>query len=163
MAETSQHPHSSDQTGPASTSGEPGRSPAFAHPSEEEFSKILDFYGLRWEYEPEGVVLEDGTWYLPDFWLPDMHKWVEVKPNGEISNDAWKKAQGLADVTERQVFLLNGAPWPMWYPVIDHLSMDWFCWVPKYTGDQLVTTHDGSPAVGAAKLRFLEAEEANRH
>ena len=29
----------------------------FAHPSEAEFAKILDFYGVRWEYEPRSFHL----------------------------------------------------------------------------------------------------------
>lgn len=30
---------------------------------------FFDSMGIQWEYEPEGYVLEDGTLYLPDFWL----------------------------------------------------------------------------------------------
>ncbi len=83
MAETSQHPRSSDPKGPASTSGKPDQSPAFAHPSEEEFSKILDFYGLRWEYEPRSFPLRwDGEqmreMFTPDFYLPDLDLFLEL-------------------------------------------------------------------------------------
>ena len=35
---------------PASA-GDPGR-PVFAHASEAELARILDFYAVRWEYEP---------------------------------------------------------------------------------------------------------------
>ncbi len=31
--------------------------PAFAHAAEAEFARLLDFYGLRWEYEPRTFVL----------------------------------------------------------------------------------------------------------
>ena len=31
--------------------------PAFAHPSEVEFAQILDFYGVKWEYEPRSFPL----------------------------------------------------------------------------------------------------------
>ncbi len=83
MSETSQHPRSSDPKGPASTSGKPDQTPAFAHPSEEEFSKILDFYGLRWEYEPRSFPLRwDGEqmreMFTPDFYLPDLDLFVEL-------------------------------------------------------------------------------------
>jgi hypothetical protein len=56
----------------------------FAHKSEEEFAKILDFYGIRWEYEPhafpigwdkKGNVVERFT---PDFYLPDFHLYIEL-------------------------------------------------------------------------------------
>jgi hypoxanthine phosphoribosyltransferase len=57
---------------------------AFAHASEAEFARILDFYGVRWEYEPhtfpilwnlEGGVAES---FSPDFWLPDLELYVEL-------------------------------------------------------------------------------------
>lgn len=35
--------------------------------------------GVKWEYEKEGYELPDGTRYLPDFWLPHLSLWVEVK------------------------------------------------------------------------------------
>ena len=56
----------------------------FAHPSEEEFSRILDFYRIGWEYEPrtfplawdgEGHVTEAFT---PDFYLPEQDLYVEI-------------------------------------------------------------------------------------
>ncbi len=59
-------------------------SPAFAHASEAELSRILDFYAVRWEYEPrvfpilwntEGEVLES---FAPDFYLPDLDLYVEL-------------------------------------------------------------------------------------
>ena len=56
----------------------------FAHPSEEEFSRILDFYEIDWEYEPrtftlredaEGNVLES---FSPDFYLPKYNLYIEL-------------------------------------------------------------------------------------
>ena len=58
--------------------------PAFAHPTEEQFARILDFYGIEWEYEPrtfplkwdeQGHVLEAFT---PDFYLPQQNLYVEL-------------------------------------------------------------------------------------
>ena len=58
--------------------------PAFAHASEAEFARILDFYQVRWEYEPhvfpilwnlDGLVVES---FAPDFWLPDLELYVEM-------------------------------------------------------------------------------------
>ncbi len=34
---------------------------------------------LPYEYETEGFTLDDGTKYLPDFWLPSLKMWVEIK------------------------------------------------------------------------------------
>jgi len=58
--------------------------PRFAHTSEAELARILDFYRVRWEYEPhtfpilwnqEGKVVES---FSPDFYLPELDLWVEL-------------------------------------------------------------------------------------
>jgi hypothetical protein len=60
------------------------RPPAFAHASEAEMARILDFYDVRWEYEPhtfpilwnlDGAVTES---FSPDFWLPDLDLYLEM-------------------------------------------------------------------------------------
>jgi hypothetical protein len=56
----------------------------FAHASEAEMSRILDFYAVRWEYEPhtfpilwnlDGDVVES---FAPDFYLPDLDLFLEM-------------------------------------------------------------------------------------
>jgi hypothetical protein len=56
----------------------------FAHASEAEMSRILDFYAVSWEYEPdtfpilwnlEGDVVES---FSPDFYLPDLDLYLEM-------------------------------------------------------------------------------------
>ncbi|GAC1665277.1 MAG: hypothetical protein NVS9B8_06210 [Candidatus Limnocylindrales bacterium] len=58
--------------------------PIFAHASEAEMARILDFYRIRWEYEPhtfpilwnlDGMVVES---FSPDFWLPDLDLYLEM-------------------------------------------------------------------------------------
>ncbi|MEX2160060.1 MAG: hypoxanthine phosphoribosyltransferase [Dehalococcoidia bacterium] len=56
---------------------------SFAHPSEEDFARILDFYGVTWEYEPRSFPLreEDGRVleaFTPDFYLLDLQLYVEL-------------------------------------------------------------------------------------
>lgn len=56
---------------------------AFAHPSEAEFARILDFYGVRWEYEPRSFSLRrEGDrvleMFTPDFYLPDLDLYIEL-------------------------------------------------------------------------------------
>lgn len=46
---------------------------------EARWAKFFDTAGVKWEYEPEGFEMPSGR-YLPDFWLPDVGVWVEVKP-----------------------------------------------------------------------------------
>ena len=58
--------------------------PNFAHPSEEEFARILDYYGVEWEYEPRTFVLEQDTRgnileaFSPDFYLPQQDLYIEL-------------------------------------------------------------------------------------
>jgi len=71
----------------------------FAHESEQRFARILDFYGVEWEYEPVEFVLDWGddlrptSAFRPDFWLPRAGLFVEVttlnqrlvtKKNGKV-------------------------------------------------------------------------------
>ncbi len=48
------------------------------------FARILDFYGLRWDYEPKTFELEwDGDGkvtfaFTPDFYLPDQDLYIEL-------------------------------------------------------------------------------------
>ena len=56
----------------------------FSHPSEREYARLLDFYEIRWDYEPrsfdtewdsEGNVIKQFT---PDFYLPEFDTYIEV-------------------------------------------------------------------------------------
>ena len=58
--------------------------PRFAHASEAELARILDFYRVAWEYEPrtfpilwnaDGQVVES---FSPDFYLPELDLWIEL-------------------------------------------------------------------------------------
>ena len=55
----------------------------FAHPAEEEFSHLLNFYGVKWLYEPRSFPLRwDGNrtveMFTPDFYLPEEDLFVEL-------------------------------------------------------------------------------------
>lgn len=39
----------------------------------------FDRMGLEWEYEPDRYTLPNGEGYVPDFWLPRIGYYVEVK------------------------------------------------------------------------------------
>jgi hypoxanthine phosphoribosyltransferase len=59
------------------------RSASFAHPSEEEFAQILDFYNIEWAYEPQSFPLAwEGErvteMFTPDFYLPGLELYVEL-------------------------------------------------------------------------------------
>jgi hypoxanthine phosphoribosyltransferase len=56
----------------------------FVHPAEAEFARVLDFYGVEWQYEPRSFPLEwhpDGSiarMFTPDFYLSELDLYVEL-------------------------------------------------------------------------------------
>jgi hypoxanthine phosphoribosyltransferase len=58
--------------------------PRFAHAVELECAKVLDYYGVPWEYEPRTFVLEEDEEgrvteaFTPDFYLPEQDLFLEV-------------------------------------------------------------------------------------
>ena len=58
--------------------------PRFVNGAERECARILDWYGIPWEYEPRSFVLErdaEGrvtSAFTPDFYLPDQDLYLEV-------------------------------------------------------------------------------------
>ena len=68
----------------APASGLKSDSIGFAHASERQFARLLDFYAIDWEYEPtsfdidfdaDGVVVARFT---PDFYLPAYDLYIEI-------------------------------------------------------------------------------------
>ncbi|WP_188274335.1 hypothetical protein [Streptomyces sp. CBMA152] len=58
------------------------RGTAFRSALEASWAATLDSLGITWEYEPEMVTLPSGARYLPDFKLPEIGTWLEVKGTG---------------------------------------------------------------------------------
>jgi bifunctional protein TilS/HprT len=55
----------------------------FAHPSEEDFARLLDFYCIEWLYEPRSFPLRwngdrIAEMFTPDFYLPELDLYVEL-------------------------------------------------------------------------------------
>jgi hypoxanthine phosphoribosyltransferase len=79
------HEATSDLTDPAAPPLPAAhRGPGFAHASEAEMARILDFYGVAWQYEPhtfpilwnlDGGVVES---FSPDFYLPELDLYLEL-------------------------------------------------------------------------------------
>jgi hypothetical protein len=61
-----------------------GGSTQFANQAEVECARILDYYGLAWEYEPTSFILETDEQgrvleaFTPDFYLPEQDLYLEV-------------------------------------------------------------------------------------
>ncbi len=64
--------------------GNPQSEVTFAHPSEEQFARILDFYQVLWEYEPRTFELRRDDAgnireaFSPDFYLPEQDLYIEL-------------------------------------------------------------------------------------
>lgn len=89
---------------------------------EARWAVCLDKLGISWEYEPEGFDLE-GAKYIPDFYLPGLGVYFEVKPPEGMSEDATNKAYQLVRTTHKTL-VFSGDPFaisnesnrhsPMW-------------------------------------------------
>lgn len=91
---------------------------------EARWAVFFDSLGVQYEYEKEGFKLEHG-WYLPDFWLPDLDVWVEIKPDmNKWNDDAWTKCNDLATASGKLVLLSSGSPWPDEYFLMDFRAFD---------------------------------------
>jgi len=88
---------------------------AFQHPSEKEFAKLLDFYGIQWEYEPRTFPLdynEDGSVrsaFSPDFYLVEQDLYVELTTQSpRLNNQKNRKIRRLKErYPEINIKLLN--------------------------------------------------------
>lgn len=81
-----------------------GNAPSFAHPSEEEFARMLDFYQIKWLYEPKTFPLEwdsEGNItvaFSPDFYLPEQDLYVELTTQKQKL--VWKKNKKVRRLKE---------------------------------------------------------------
>lgn len=76
---------------------------------EARWAVFFDRLGIEWEYEKEGYDLGSAGWYLPDFWLPQVSMWAEVKA-GAFSEEESNKCRALANMTACCVLQLDGTP-----------------------------------------------------
>jgi hypothetical protein len=84
----------------------------FRSRTEARWAVFFDKLGVKYEYEPEGFELPDGTWYLPDFYLPEFGGggYFEVKPDVDNKQEWVDKLEQVAKLTGKNCFILNGAP-----------------------------------------------------
>jgi hypothetical protein len=78
---------------------------AFAHNSERQFAKLLDFYRIDWEYEPTTF---DIAWdrngsatqrFSPDFYLPAFDLYIEITTlNQKLVTKKNRKARRLMEL-----------------------------------------------------------------
>lgn len=83
----------------------------FRSRTEARWAVFFDALGLDWRYEVEGFDLGAAGWYLPDFWLPELQLWCEIK-GAEPGDAELRKLQALAEGQGCNVLLLIGEPGP---------------------------------------------------
>jgi hypoxanthine phosphoribosyltransferase len=90
------------------------RTSSFSHPSEEEFSRLLDFYQIRWLYEPRSFPLEweedkVKDMFTPDFYLPELDLYIELTTmKQELMREKKRKLRRLKELyPEVNIKLLN--------------------------------------------------------
>lgn len=77
---------------------------------EARWAVYLDALKVPWYYEYEGFEFESGEKYLPDFFLPQVNCWLEIKPESRPRDEEEMKCGKLAEATSKRVFLACGAP-----------------------------------------------------
>jgi hypothetical protein len=76
---------------------------AFAHNSERQFARLLDFYMIDWRYEPTAFDIDwndDGSVarrFAPDFYLPEFDLYIEITTlNQKLVTKKNRKVRRLA-------------------------------------------------------------------
>jgi hypothetical protein len=127
---------------------------------EARWAVYFDAMHWKWEYEPEGYDLGEAGYYLPDFFLPPLDSWAEVKPSSFTESER-RKASALCMATKRDVILLVGVP--------DDIRYETMFYEEPFGGDALIPGdqhlghgEDASRAVTAARSARFEFGEARR-
>jgi hypothetical protein len=96
---------------------------------EARWAALFDHYKLKWVYEPDAFHTESGP-YLPDFYLPSLNAYVEVKPGPDQFDEV--AVQSVSKQTKSDFLILDS---PMIacraYTLLKHpgewTDMSWCC------------------------------------
>ena len=102
---------------------------------------FFDALGIEYEYEPEGIVLSDGSLYLPDFYLPDFKCYFEVKR---------KSIKGTEEEKTVMAKISNGAYTDSWAGIIcfgDPMDDDLYIFCQE-TDDGGGGSYEGKATIG---------------
>jgi hypothetical protein len=76
---------------------------------EARWAVFFDALGIKWDYEPQGYHLKGNRHYLPDFWLPQVSMFAEIK--GQVFSDEERECcRLLAEASGHSVLMLDGLP-----------------------------------------------------
>jgi len=87
---------------------------------EAKWAVFFDSLGVGYKYEPEWDEVDIGIGYIqykPDFYLPDLDLWIEVKPVGfgKMKYENIKKAEGWAKDYDGLLVLVGPPSAPLFY------------------------------------------------
>jgi len=79
---------------------------------EARWAVFFDTLGIPFEYEKEGYDLGNGVYYLPDFWLPTLGYWIEIKGEAPTKKEIHKLDQ-ITGKEYGKAFIFSGeiGPW----------------------------------------------------
>lgn len=79
----------------------------FRSKTEAKWAMFMDIIGCKYIYEPEGYDLGNGVFYCPDFYLPDIETFLEIKP---ITGGHPSPTVELAVQSRKRVVTFMGEP-----------------------------------------------------
>jgi hypothetical protein len=114
----------------------------FRSRTEARWAVFFDAIGLRYQYEKEGFDLHCGK-YLPDFYLPDIEYWFEVKGQNPTADEI-SKCSFLFWETNYPVLMASGPPSPE--PQLLHVPL-------------IMTDEEKSDGIGSVYPRYFFADD----
>ncbi len=126
---------------------------------EARWAVYFDVLGIEWVYEPEGYKLAEGVLYLPDFWLPQVRMFAEVKPTWPDDQEI-EKIKLLCDQSGHSVLILDGVPQNCNYFFLEK-SQGAIGWMDCYIDTSYIYGHKegrfycctGSDSIGPNRIR----------
>lgn len=106
----------------------------FRSRTEAKWAKLFDILNIKWDYEIEGFVMNDGTWYLPDFFLPSFEDGMYVEVKGEFTVEEKELCRNFCEESGFKVLLAEGVPNYREYQFLVKNSMggvDYFLGLPN--------------------------------
>ena len=95
---------------------------------EARWAVYFDKLGIKYEYEPQGYRLPTGECYLPDFYLPDVQSYVEIKPRSisriDLRNAKNKMAMLTLASNDKFGIVCAGDPVDNRMRIYGHISKD---------------------------------------
>ena len=113
---------------------------------EARFSVFFTRAGVDCRYEPEGYELPGGMRYLPDYYLPGLDCWIEVKPNTRRVEAGGLKLEAFAGGID---------PGQRFYVLVDEPSPTGEVYRPAATGKLKKSSQRWTECGGCGRVDLL--------